>query len=57
MSDVLSLISDLAGIAKLSKLKAPVELPYFGYSQVWHQRTDLDPSMTWLRGLIKDQMK
>jgi len=42
-----------ARIAGLQSVKAPLEIPKFGYVQVWHQRTQLDPAMTWLRRLIK----
>lgn len=44
-----------ASIANLECLKAPVEIPLFGYVQVWHQRTDFDPAMMWLRSLIKER--
>ena len=37
----------------LQALEAPVEISRFGYYQVWHQRTELDPAMMWLRHLIK----
>ncbi len=38
----------------LECLNAPVEVPEFGYIQVWHKRTELDPAAMWLRKLIKD---
>lgn len=38
----------------LECLNAPVEIPEFGYIQVWHKRTELDPAAMWLRKLIKD---
>ena len=44
---------NLAQFADLKLLKAPVDIPPFGYIQVWHRRTDLDPAMIWLRGLIR----
>ncbi|WP_282608792.1 hypothetical protein [Pelagibius sp. Alg239-R121] len=34
-------------------LNAPIELSRFGYLQVWHLRTELDPAVIWLRQLIK----
>jgi len=42
-----------ARAADLRCLKAPLEIPRFGYCQVWHQRTEVDPAMVWLRHLIK----
>jgi len=43
----------MAHIAGLQCLKPPVEVENFGYIQVWHKRTDLDPAMVWFRQLIK----
>lgn len=42
-----------ATLAKLEQLEAPVEIPAFGYTQVWHPRSDHDPAMLWLRDLIQ----
>lgn len=39
----------------LQCLKAPLEIPKYGYIQVWHRRTELDPAMVWLRQMIKDR--
>jgi DNA-binding transcriptional LysR family regulator len=44
-----------AAIADLHCIRAPLEIPAFGYNQVWHRRTDQDPAMKWLRQLIKDR--
>ena len=43
-----------ARIANLQCLKAPLEIPRYGYQQVWHRRTDSDPAMKWLRRLIRE---
>lgn len=43
-----------ADTSGLECLKAPVEIPEFGYIQVWHKRTEHDPAVLWLRGLISD---
>lgn len=44
---------NFAAISDLQCFRAPVELPPFRYSQVWHPRTELDPAMIWLRQLIQ----
>jgi DNA-binding transcriptional LysR family regulator len=43
-----------AGTGSLECLEAPLQVPEFGYIQVWHKRTELDPAAMWLRTLIKD---
>lgn len=43
-----------ASILKLQCLDTPLEISNFGYRQIWHQRTDHDPAMIWLRKIIKE---
>ncbi len=43
-----------ADTGNLECLASPVEIPKFGYIQVWHKRTELDPAAMWLRALIRD---
>lgn len=43
-----------ASILKLQCLDTPIEISNFGYRQIWHQRTDHDPAMIWLRKTIKE---
>lgn len=42
-----------ARILKLQCLDTPIEIRNFGYRQIWHQRTDHDPAMIWLRKTIR----
>lgn len=42
-----------ADLADLHYLDAPLEIPGFEYRQVWHQRTQHDPAMIWLRRWVK----
>jgi DNA-binding transcriptional LysR family regulator len=37
---------------RLRLLRAPLELPEFGYRMVWHERTHAEPDHAWLRRLI-----
>lgn len=40
--------------ADLECLRVPIEIPSFAYHQLWHERSEHDPALSWLRNLIKD---
>ena len=53
---VKSMPSRLAGFAEeqgLVRFRLPFDLPEYDYGIVWHPRTDADPAIDWLRGLVR----
>ncbi len=50
---IMSLPARLAGSHQqdLVQFELPVDVPSYPYSVIWHQRSNSDPAMNWLRGL------